>query len=120
MPTTRWFTPPLAAALGVALALPLLMAAGPAEAARAADAASAAVPTAGAHNTPGWSMMNRYERQEHRRALLGFRERERCEAYLLHHREQMSARARARGQSLAAPDVSACAHLPAPASARAP
>jgi hypothetical protein len=112
MPTTRWFMPSLAAALAATVALPLEAAAGPPPAARTADAASAAAPQAGAHNTPGWRMMNRYERQEHRRALLGFRERSRCEAYLAHHREQMSARAQARGQRLSAPDLSACAHLP--------
>ncbi|MFM8901481.1 MAG: hypothetical protein ACKOF9_16275 [Burkholderiales bacterium] len=48
-------------------------------------------------NTPGWSMMNRSERAEHRNKMMGMKNYEECRAYIDQHHATMMERAKAKG-----------------------
>jgi hypothetical protein len=51
---------------------------------------------AGADFTPGWSMMTRQERDEHRAKMRAAQTYDECKAAMDQHREQMAARAKER------------------------
>ena len=70
----------------------------------------------GRSQTPGWAMMSESERQQHANRMRDFKSYEECKAYADQHHEQMSARAKERGQSMPAqPRRDPCAGLkPAP------
>jgi hypothetical protein len=103
---------------GAAL-LALLMAAAPARAQTGGHgmgpaAAQKAAPAArhGSDYTPGWSMMSKQERDEHRKRLQEMKTYEECRAYLDQHRTQMEARAKEQGRkALAQARRDACAAL---------
>ena len=103
---------------GAAL-LGLLMAAAPARAQTGGHgmgpaAAQKAAPAArhGSDYTPGWSMMSKQERDEHRKRLQEMKTYEECQAYLEQHRTQMEARAKEQGRkALAQARRDACAAL---------
>lgn len=83
---------------------------GPASAQKATPA-----PRYGNDYTPGWSMMSKQERDEHRKRLREFKTYEDCRAYLEQHREQMGKRAQEQGgMATAAPRRDACAALKKP------
>jgi len=80
---------------------------GPAAAQKAAPAARS-----GSDYTPGWSMMSKQERDEHRKRLQEMKTYEECQAYLEQHRAQMEARAKEQGRkALAQARRDACAGL---------
>lgn len=80
---------------------------GPAAAQKTAPAARA-----GSDYTPGWSMMSKAERDEHRKRLHEMKTYEECRAYLEQHRTQMEARAKEQGRkALSAPKRDACTAL---------
>ena len=80
---------------------------GPAAAQKTAPAARA-----GSDYTPGWSMMSKAERDEHRKRLHEMKTYEECRTYLEQHRTQMEARAKEQGRkALSAPKRDACAAL---------
>ena len=63
-------------------------------------------------NTPGWSMMNRAERQEHHDKMMAMTDHGACMTYMEQHHAQMAERAKERGQTLPAkPRRDACAVL---------
>jgi hypothetical protein len=103
---------------GAAL-LALLMAAAPARAQTGGHgmgpaAAQKAAPAArhGSDYTPGWSMMSKAERDEHRKRLHEMKTYEECRAYLDQHRTQMETRAKEQGRkALAQARRDACAAL---------
>jgi hypothetical protein len=53
----------------------------------------------GAKDTPGWSMMSRAERNEHRDKLRSFKSYDECKAYVDKHHELMAARAKEKGRA---------------------
>lgn len=55
-------------------------------------------PHFGRDNTPGWSMMTRAERDEHREKMRNAQNRQECNAVMDEHRKNMAERARMRGQ----------------------
>lgn len=60
--------------------------------------------------TPGWSLMTRAERNEHRVHMRSMKTYEECKAYLDEHHEQMAARAKEKGgKALSKPRRDACA-----------
>ncbi|MDO8447375.1 MAG: hypothetical protein Q7T10_01040 [Rhodoferax sp.] len=62
--------------------------------------------------TPGWTLMTRAERNEHRARMRSMTTYEECKAYLDQHHEQMAARAKEKGgKALAQPRRDACAGL---------
>jgi hypothetical protein len=65
----------------------------------------------GAADTPGWSLMTRQERLVHRDRMRAAKTYETCTAYQAQHHEEMVARAKTRGQTLASPQRDACAGL---------
>ena len=66
----------------------------------------------GSDYTPGWSMMSRAERDEHREHMRGFKDYDECKSYMDQHHEQMAARAKERGVTMAAsPRRDACVGL---------
>ncbi len=67
---------------------------------------------AGQDNTPGWGMMNRAERQEHRSQMRSMKTEAECRDYLAKHHETMAARAKDRGVVMPGPKRDACAGLP--------
>jgi hypothetical protein len=68
----------------------------------------------GANDTPGWSMMSRAERDEHRNKLRSFKSYDECKAYVDKHHELMVARAKEKGgMAPAQPRRDACAGLKA-------
>lgn len=80
---------------------------GPAAAQKAPPAARS-----GSDYTPGWSMMSKQERDEHRKRMQEMMTHEECQAYLQQHRTQMEARAKEQGRkALAQPRRDACAAL---------
>lgn len=69
----------------------------------------------GSDYTPGWSMMSKAERDEHRERMREMKTYEECRAYLDQHREKMAARATEQGRkALAQPRRDACASLKNP------
>lgn len=66
----------------------------------------------GHDDTPGWSLMSREERRQHREKLHSMKAYDECRSYLDKLREQMRERARKQGRSLPqAPRRDACAAL---------
>ncbi len=66
----------------------------------------------GANDTPGWGMMSRAERDEHRDKLRSFKSYEECKAYVDKHHDLMVARAKEKGRTAPAqPRRDACAGL---------
>jgi len=66
----------------------------------------------GSDYTPGWSLMNQQERNEHRDRMRSMKTYEECKAYQDQHHEQMAARAKERGvKVLAQPRHDACSSL---------
>ena len=62
--------------------------------------------------TPGWSMMTRAERNEHRERMRSMKTYEECKTYIDQHHEQMAARAKEKGgKPLPQPRRDACARL---------
>lgn len=63
----------------------------------------------GSEYTPGWTLMNQQERNEHRDRMRSMKTYEECKAYQDQHHEQMAARAKERGgKALAQPRRDAC------------
>lgn len=65
-------------------------------------------------NTPGWGMMNRTERDEHRRKMQSMTSADECKAYMDKHRAEMVERAKQQGRSApgaVAPRHDPCARL---------
>jgi Ni/Co efflux regulator RcnB len=63
-------------------------------------------------NTPGWSMMNRAERNEHHDKMMAMTDHAACMAYMEQHHAKMAERAKERGRTLPAkPRRDACAAL---------
>lgn len=63
-------------------------------------------------NTPGWSMMNRAERQEHHDKMMAMTDHGACMSYMEEHHAKMAERAKERGRTLPAkPRRDACAVL---------
>lgn len=71
--------------------------AGPAQAQVGPGAGRGGVAKAGASYTPGWSLMSREERKEHRERMRAIKSHEECESYLAQHHEKMAARAKEKG-----------------------
>jgi hypothetical protein len=66
----------------------------------------------GRHDTSGWSMMTRQERQEHRAKMMGMSDHGGCMAYMQEHHSKMMERAKQRGVNMPAqPRRDACAAL---------
>jgi len=66
----------------------------------------------GSDYTPGWTLMTQQERNEHRERMRSMKTYEECKSYQEQHHEQMSARAKERGdKSLAQPRRDACSGL---------
>jgi hypothetical protein len=66
----------------------------------------------GADFTPGWAMMSRQERDEHRAKMRSMQNYDECKAYVEQHREQMAARAKERGMAaMPGPRRDACVGL---------
>lgn len=66
----------------------------------------------GSDYTPGWAMMTRQERDEHRDRMGSMQTYEECKAYQDQHHEQMAARAKERGgKALTTPRRDACVGL---------
>ena len=66
----------------------------------------------GADTTPGWALMSRAERDEHRSRMRSMKTEEECRAYQAQHHEQMAARATEKGiKSLPGPRRDPCAGL---------
>lgn len=65
----------------------------------------------GPDNTMGWGMMTREERAEHQKKMAAMKTPEECTAYMAEHRQQMEARAKAKGMTLHAPRHDACAMM---------
>jgi hypothetical protein len=69
----------------------------------------------GSDYTPGWSMMSKAEREEHRQRMREMKTYEECRAYLDQHREKMAARATEQARkALGQPRRDACAALKKP------
>jgi hypothetical protein len=67
----------------------------------------------GADFTPGWTLMNQSERNEHRDRMRSMKTYDECHAYQSQHHEQMTARAKERGGAVPSqPRHDACAGLP--------
>ena len=66
---------------------------------------------AGGDFTPGWAMMTREERNEHRNQMRSMKTYDECRAYIDKHHEQMAARAKEKGQTLSGPRRDGCAGL---------
>ena len=67
----------------------------------------------GADFTPGWTLMNQSERNEHRDRMRSMKTYDECHAYQSQHHEQMTARAKERGGTVPSqPRHDACAGLP--------
>ncbi len=66
---------------------------------------------AGGDFTPGWAMMTKEERNEHRNQMRSMKTHDECRAYIDKHHEQMAARAKEKGQTLSGPRRDACAGL---------
>ncbi len=66
---------------------------------------------AGGDFTPGWAMMTKEERNEHRNQMRSMKTYDECRAYADKHHEQMAARAKEKGQTLSGPRRDACAGL---------
>lgn len=66
----------------------------------------------GSNDTPGWALMSRAERQEHRNAMRALKTEADCRDYLARHHAQMAARASEKGVTLRGPKRDACAGLP--------
>jgi hypothetical protein len=63
-------------------------------------------------NTPGWSMMTRAERTQHRDRMMAMTDHAQCSAYMQQHHAAMVERAKARGHAMPAmPRHDACAPL---------
>lgn len=69
-------------------------------------------PRAGSENTPGWGLMSRAERQEHRAKMSTMKTEAECRDYLAQHHSQMAARASEKGVPMRGPKRDACAGLP--------
>ncbi len=66
----------------------------------------------GSDFTPGWTLMNQQERNEHRDRMHSMKTYEECKAYQERHHDQMAARTKERGgKALAQPRRDACAGL---------
>jgi hypothetical protein len=66
----------------------------------------------GSDFTPGWTMMNQQERDEHRDRMHSMKTYEECKTYQERHHDQMATRANERGgKALAQPRRDACAGL---------
>jgi hypothetical protein len=66
----------------------------------------------GSDFTPGWTLMNQQERNEHRDRMRSMKSYEECKAYQDQHHEQMVARAKERGgKPMAQPRRDACGGL---------
>jgi hypothetical protein len=118
--TASALTATLLVACGFALAQPGPMAAGCGPGATASGPAANCPPGGGmgpgarwgANDTPGWSMMSRAERDEHRDKLRSFKSYDECKVYVDKHHELMMARAEERGRTaLAQPSRDACEGL---------
>ena len=66
----------------------------------------------GQDDTPGWGLMSRAERQEHRNQMRSMKTEAECRDYIARHHETMSARATEKGMPLRGPKRDACAGLP--------
>lgn len=67
---------------------------------------------AGSDATPGWALMTKQERSEHRDRMRSMKTYDDCKAYQDQHHEQMAARAKERGgKALAHPRRDACGGL---------
>jgi hypothetical protein len=55
---------------------------------------------ANVYNTPGWQLMSKQERQEHRDKMRGMKSFDDCQAYITQHHADMEARAKEQGKSL--------------------
>jgi hypothetical protein len=67
---------------------------------------------AGMDYTPGWSLMTRKEREEHRQRMRSMQTYEECKTYMDQHHEQMVARAKEKGgKALRQPRRDACVGL---------
>lgn len=66
----------------------------------------------GSDDTPGWGLMSRAERQEHRNQMRSMKTETECRDYLAKHHEKMAARATEKGIALRGPKRDACAGLP--------
>jgi hypothetical protein len=70
----------------------------------------------GSDFTPGWGMMSREERQQHRDKMLSFSDYEQCKVYAEQHHGQMTERAKERGRTAPAQSRrDPCAALKPPA-----
>lgn len=67
---------------------------------------------AGQDDTPGWGLMSRAERQEHRNQMRSMKTEAECRDYIAKHHEKMAARATEKGMPLRGPKRDACAGLP--------
>jgi hypothetical protein len=67
---------------------------------------------AGSDDTPGWGLMTRTERQEHRDKMRSMKTETECRDYLAKHHETMAARAKEKNVPLRGPKRDACAGLP--------
>lgn len=67
---------------------------------------------AGSDFTPGWALMSREERLEHRNRMRSMKTQEECRAYLAQHHEKMAARAQEKGVPMRGPRRDACGALP--------
>lgn len=66
----------------------------------------------GSDTTPGWALMTRQERNEHRDRMRSMKTYEECKSYQDQHHEQMAARAKERGgKALPQPRRDACSGL---------
>lgn len=64
-------------------------------------------------NTVGWALMTQEERNAHRQKMWSFRNYDECKAYQLQHHQEMEARAREKGKTIAPPRFSACDRMKA-------
>lgn len=70
-------------------------------------------PPCNQNNTPGWNLMTPDERSAHRDALRGFKTVDQCKAYMGRHRDDMAARAKAKGVTLPTPRRDVCERMQA-------
>jgi hypothetical protein len=61
--------------------------------------------------TPGWNLMTQAERNEHRARVAATKTYDECMVTMTQHREQLAARAKERGLTMATPRRDACAAM---------
>lgn len=62
----------------------------------------------GPDNTPGWKLMTKEERDEHREKMMSMKSADECRTYMTEHHRLMQERAKAKGVTLREPRPEMC------------